>query len=78
MIFQDQDEKILENIEEKKPLAVIFKEYKMSKSYITLFNARDKAINRGVPIQYRLTDGGLEDYVEQHGFKKALIMVKSL
>ena len=50
----------------------------MNRQYITLFNAIDKALNRGVEIQYKLTNGGIEDYVEQNGFKKALEMIKGL
>jgi len=50
----------------------------MSKSYKRLFNARDKAIEQGVPIQYKLTDGGIEDQVEKFGFKKTLEMIKGL
>jgi len=50
----------------------------MSKSYIRLLNARDKALENGVEMQYKLTDGGIEDYVEQIGFKRTLEMIKSL
>jgi len=50
----------------------------MSKSYKRLFNARDKVIQNGVPIQYCLTDGGIEDYVERFGFQKTLEHIKNL
>jgi len=46
------------------------------KQEMEIFNARDKAIQNGVPIQYYLTDGGIEDYVERFGFQKTLEHIK--
>ena len=59
MVFQNQDEKTLENIMLKKQDVGTFN---MSKSYITIFNARDKAIDRGVELQYKLSDGVNSEY----------------
>ena len=51
---------------------------RISRKYFALFNLRDKLINAGVPMQYRLTDGGIEDLVETFGFAKTLEIMKGL
>ena len=52
--------------------------YSVSNQYYRLFSARDKAIKRGVKPHYKLSDGGIENYVEEFGFKKTLEMIKGL
>ena len=78
ILSQVNEELILENIMLKKQETEIYSMHQISKQYYRLFNARDKVVNNGASQCYRLSDGGIEDYVEQFGFKKALEMIKGL
>jgi len=49
----------------------------MNRSFITLFNVRDKLVNRGC-LNHNLSDGAIEFKVEAIGFKKTLQWLKGL